>query len=394
MQPTARRALYLYSALVVLLTALAWGIALSHASTPLFDPEDRFSDLTDYADKIANLSAGGPALADDLPIFTYPAPALFVYVFFLRIFPNPVAAFLIFTGVAATLAFGVLLRPRLPFVAIAATLVCSYPLYFLADRGNIEIVVALFVITGVVCFFRRDYWWACFAFALAASIKPFPLLYFYLFQTRRLYRQTAAGLAIVGLVNLASLAWLGPSIRIAYASLQVGANAFLNDYVRNYRSDEIRFDHSLFSVVKRFIPHPAQIQVAYPYYVGFAIAAIALGAWWFRRLPLLNQLFFVVLTLLLIPPVSYDYTLVYVHILWGALSLRTTPRFRELILFALLTTPQSYLFGYGGQFKALVLVYLFWFAAHTIDIGQIGEPTQTVGAPHPELASRVQTSGA
>jgi hypothetical protein len=64
---------------------------------PLFDRDDRFGDLTNYSGKIAHLADGGAALGSGFPVFNYPAPAAYVYAFFLRGFPHhSVHAFLAF----------------------------------------------------------------------------------------------------------------------------------------------------------------------------------------------------------------------------------------------------------------------------------------------------------
>ena len=69
--------LFIYTLLVVLVTAASWAIYLRHSSIytrPLFTKDDQFHDLTNYAGKTAHLYHGAAALGSGLPTFNYPAP--------------------------------------------------------------------------------------------------------------------------------------------------------------------------------------------------------------------------------------------------------------------------------------------------------------------------------
>ena len=78
----------MYALLLVAMTALSWAVYLASGRVelfrPLFDPNDRFRDLTNYAGKMAHLADGGAALGRGFPVFNYPAPAAYVYASFLR----------------------------------------------------------------------------------------------------------------------------------------------------------------------------------------------------------------------------------------------------------------------------------------------------------------------
>ena len=110
---------------------------------------------------------------------------------------------------------------------------------------------------------------------------------------------------------------------------------------------------------------------------------IACGFYFWRK-PLLNQLFAVVLLILLLPPVSGDYTLLHLYLPWGVFMIflvRDVGRgridfslkksLRIIIPCAVILTPQSYLTlqggGFAGQIKALVLIALL-FAIARIDM--------------------------
>jgi hypothetical protein len=329
-----RQSLRVFTFALVSLTAIAWASSWYCGSVlhlpwpfdyPLFDPHTRFSDLTDFYAKIRNLDGGGEALGAGRLKFNYPAPCAFVYAYFIRLFPDPVLAYSLHVGVAALAALFVLwlaLRrgrkpdPWVP-VALAAAPLCSYPFLFLIDRGNVEGVMWIFVCGGIVLFMRGRFWPSAACLAAAACIKPFPLLLFALFVPRRKYYQIAAAVAGVLAVNLIALDALGPTVLRAYRGLTQGSELFFDHDVLIWWGNLIGFDHSLFSCVKQFAFVFATVRGindgavwnlfignAYPYYFAFAVLlAVCCGIYFWRK-PVLNQLFALVLLMLILPPVS------------------------------------------------------------------------------------------
>ncbi len=123
------------------------------------------------------------------------------------------------------------------------------------------------------------------------------------------------------------------------------------------------------------------------------VLLILFCGWHFWHKPAFNQLFAIVLIMVITPPVSFDYTLIALFLLLGPLLIcmsRGEVRHAALFLIplAILMTPQSYLrvgyISYGGQFKALVEVFLLIVAA------RIQVPSQLFGdAPEPGTFQRV-----
>ena len=79
--------------------------------------------------------------------------------------------------------------------------------------------------------------------------------------------------------------------------------------------------------------------------------------------------------MLVLPPISYDYTLVAIYFLWGAfmIHLLNDRTVKQPLLFlvplAILMTPHSFLrfgnVGCGGQLNAILLLFLLAAAAKT-----------------------------
>ena len=222
------RVLWVYVFLVVAVTATSW-IIYAHDPVfylrPLYAGDDQFRDLLNYVDKIANLQDGAAALGSGLPLFTYPAPAAYVYKILLFGIPGwPVRTYLGFLGLCAIgFAFlvwrGTGVDKRFRFSAPAAILVTAflgYPLWFTADRANIEGVVWAFSGAGLCFLLRGRYRAASVLIGIAAAIKPFPVLFLLLLLRRRKYKEVALGVVTAGLVTVAALTALGPNPWRAY----------------------------------------------------------------------------------------------------------------------------------------------------------------------------------
>jgi hypothetical protein len=361
-------------------------------NTFLFDPYFRHTDLAQYYVRFKPPLPGGGVIGPG-PAFNYPALGLFVYVVFIRLFPKPTVALAGFTAAAAL--FGFLALRRMLNVSganrwwIDASLVaaglCSYPFMILIDRANIEGVAWCFAVLGLIFFIKERYLVSALFFGAAVCIKPFPGLFFFLLLNRRRYKEIATALVAILGVNLILLKAIGPTISSAYRMLNQGVGAFLDNYVATVRFREIGFDHSLFSCLKWLVrvlglqtDYVIQnsLLTAYRVWLVLSLVIILAAGYYFWRKPVLNQLFAVVLLILLLPPVSYDYTLIHLYLPWGVFMIflvrdvgRGRIRFslRQclwiLIPCAILMAPQSYLIvneaGFGGQVKAITLVILF-----------------------------------
>jgi hypothetical protein len=427
-QSIVKASLITFSCCLVALTLLAWGISLVEAkvfhrgypfNTPLFIPDDRFSDLTNYSYRVSHLSAGAQILSDGKAQFSYTPTALYALAFFVRLFPDPVialTAFIVIAAVAGLVVLSAALKTskksgpdtgRWINLSLWMTALCAYPFMIMIDRGNIECVDWLFSFLGLVFFIRKRYLASALLFALAVCVKPFPALYFFLFLRRGLYKEIAAAAVTVLAANLIVLKTLGPSISVTYGVLQAGAHKFVTDYVASFRSAEMRFDHSLFSCIKELI----RLSLGWPpvnslhgvllsaYMVWLPVSALILIAcgFWFWSKPALNQLFAIVLSLLLLPAFSGDYTLAALYLPWGMFMIflvrdvsggRVRFSLRQclwvLIPCAVAMTPQSYLTlasgGFAGQVKAVALLLLLFVVAYN------DMPSSVFGELQPQLS--------
>lgn len=406
-----RNVLSLYSLLVIFTTACAWKFYyLTKSDTfrrPLFAHIDRFSDLLLYKDKIGHLSNGAAALAEGLPVFNYPAPAAYVYKILLFSVPaHPVRLYLTFLSFCvlslawiAKCASAAKSPVRIStYAALITTVLIGYPLWFTADRANIEGIVWAFSAIGLCFFLKNRYWAAGILFGIAAVIKPFPVLFFLLLLRRKKFKETALGGAVGAIILIAALASLGPNPLQAYRDMQPGIARYMKKQGANLGTpEEARFEHSLLDGMKSAallaktrsfhtgrtvevtseliarpeIPRPLRTMLrVYPIIV---VAFIALLIFSFYRLPILNQLTATSVSVTLFPLVSADYTLLYLYVPFGAFVIFlarevATGRARIHVhamtalatIYALLFAPLTFLKIYAGDAKLLLLLALLF----------------------------------
>ena len=258
------RCLWIYALLLVSLTTLAWGVYFGGGRAalqrPLFRSADRFRDLTNFTWKIAHLGDGASVMGSGYPTFSYPAPATYVFAFWLRTFPHhPALAYLLF--LVASIFFAMVVLWRITQAgrpvnyglraAIVATGLLGFPLIFTADRANMEAVVTLVLGIGLALFASEKNYASAIFIGLSACIKPFPVIFLLLLVRKRRYREVATGIAVAAGTVLLVLTTLGPTPIEAYQGLRPGVQLYFNSYVVTLRSlDEHRFEHSIMDTLK------------------------------------------------------------------------------------------------------------------------------------------------
>jgi hypothetical protein len=341
--------------------------------------------------------------------FPYPAPLAVAYKAFFSYQAHPLRLFLAFSLAAFAVAAAVLCRAlhrrgvswgnASAFVLTA--LLLAYPLWFELKQGNIEICVWVLVTLGVWAFCKDRPAAAAVCFGVAGSMKVFPFVFLGLLLAVRRYRETALAALAAVVSTIASLWLVGPGISNTWRSVENGVSTFRAIYILNLRPEETGFDHSLFGVYKRLyhpLPPPlAMGHVETIYVAAAAIFGIALYFLKIRRLPLINQVLCLAVASILLPPISFDYTLMYLYLPWAMLALlaqqQWNAQYREqplpawsahaapqrnragndvektipglsaaLVCLAILVSPESEFIWHeahlGGQIKALVLLAL------------------------------------
>lgn len=400
-----KRALKWFIALVLALTLLAATVVFIQGSilnapyprnTVIFDPDERFSDFTDIAERLEHFGESDMLSRTDIDSrFPYPPPGVYAYLLFMRLFGDPIVGYtavvLLAIAISAVMFYRKLTKlgsgTLLTAALIATVVFTSYPFAFLLDRGNLEGVLWILILAGVWAYARNKPLAAAVLLGLAASFKIFPALLFTLFLARRDYRNFVVAIASAVLFFCLALAGFGSNFQQTLHDFSVNAVFLRTEYIIKLRPAESGFDHSLFSLVKQvlavWLPNSSSVaavadKLTTPYAALVLTSVFLLYFFRMRRLPILNQFMAYIVLSVLLPYVSNDYTLVHLYIAWGAFiiflvanagrhgaTLSTVTTALILSSFAILFTPQTYFIvganhGFGGLFKtAALLVLLF-----------------------------------
>lgn len=405
--------------LVSLLVVYVRGTVLGQPypyNTLLYNPDIRFFDLTAFDLRFWSFLRYGDFFGPRVLEYAYPAPAVFATLPFYLISDVPVIPFLVVVLAAMWIATLFLWHRVRGIAGLDAILACtllvtaasSYPFYNLMDRGNIEGIIWILLALGLASFAGERYWLAALFIGAAAAMKPFPGILLLLLLSRRKYAQFGFGILTFLGLNLAAMRALSRGIVETWTHLTPGFSRFADQWAFSYRPREIGMDHSLFSVLKQVI-HVKQkwlqldhtLQAIHLYYFVLVYGSFAVGyLLYFRKLPVLNQIFLLVIASTLFPYVAYDYTLVQLYLPWGAflvflctdvargrVKLTQSEGLRILLPFTIIFTSQMFLIvakniNCGGQVKALALLALM-HAAVTIPMpsGLFSELPQSEPVP-------------
>jgi hypothetical protein len=387
-------------------TVLHWHYPYTWPLLPITDP---FRDFYLFQPRFHFFHSRDFFAYFDVP-FLYPSPLAIVYRFFYA-FPHSTAVFLSSFCAALAIAAYLLGRKLLrlgvstPTVVLflTLTLTCSYPLCFEFVQANVEWTVWVLVSCGIWAFLSRRGYSAAVCFGIAGSMKIFPLVYLGLLLSRKQYRETVVAFLTCVLSTLATLWLLCPDIGFSWRGTQAGLATFRKTYMLDYI--EVGFDHSLFALPKsllgltKFITHSAippgpetLARMLAIYLPAVAIIGCVLYFTIIRRLPLINQILCLTIASILLPPVSYDYTLLHLYAPWAVLVLfavRSSKTFTPgltaaMICFAVLLAPETEFIlhhhSIGGQIKALTLTLLFVIALGRRFVSDYDRPATSMAA--------------
>ena len=332
------------------------------------------------------------------PPCMYPATTAALYKLLYLFRPYDLAAFFVI-ALAIALSAAILFTRELvrrglnqtQAIALMVTVVAtSFPLWYELKQANIEIVVWLILTVGLWCFFRDPGltggtgYAAAACFGIAAAMKVYPLFYLALFLPGRPLRQSAKALATGAAAALAvaiPAQWLEyPNLLESWrlSSQQMASYRYIISLKQLLNAG---FDHSIFGLIKASFRHrlPPVQTLDHILTVYMVVAAIAVALVWFfriRHLPVINQVLCLSVLTIVLPPTSFDYSLLHLYPAWALLTLLAlAPTANErpipgltaaFVCLAVLFAPESELIlhshVYGGPLKCLTLIALCFIA--------------------------------
>ena len=303
--------------------AILWLLPLFASHSVLFPSGPNFEDIVVYQGRFTVYHTLRFFTSRAFSGFAYPPGAAPIYEAFYAT-SDAIQAYLVLAGattLAALAAAYLCLRRNGAAKLFLPLLLFCFPLIFLIQRANIEIVLWIIVVLGVLAYRRGMAILAAILIGIAASIKLYPILLLGLFlkPASRRTRQDLPAFAVVLVTAIVALiaatAYTGPTFLLAAHGFTTGVDRFQDHYVDTVSRVEVAFDHSLFSPIKYWAysnhASPAPWTLTY-YFIAGAFALLLFVH--VRTLPFLNRIVFLLAAMVSLPPVSFTYTLVHLYL--------------------------------------------------------------------------------
>lgn len=377
------------------LLVILWSIALVYSNNfynypegaILFTPNDRYMDFVHYAKQTFWLGSDQFFLRKEAYPFILGAPTALFYALYSKSFsPNYILAAYVYLSTVVFILFSMifLVIHRVKkaqgnvvwfTVSLFLILLFAYPLWFLLDRANPEGFVFIALIMGFFLADKRDGVYSAFFIGLAASMKFFPAIFLFWFIYRKEYKAFFLAVLVAIIMTLVGLIIIGPTPLQALSQIICDMGWYNNQYNLGLMgSSELRFYHSIFASIKNIIMtfYNGQIDLAvvYKIYIGIAIVSMLGLLYGIKNLPRINQLFILVLMMVLFAPMSADYRLIQIIIPLVALfayifstkdEIKGTLLANVLMPIVLIWVPTSQIhFGDWWVGGILKFVGLFW----------------------------------
>lgn len=252
------------------------------------------------------------------PLFAYPPAAAYLFkllyashhesrlLILLGLLLLGSVSVMIFRSLPCTLSF----RRRLAYAC--SVIVFAYPILFALQRGNIEIILGLLSFAGILLAYAEHDLQAAVLFGIAATVKPFPLLFLGVFLRRRVaWRALALAAGVVMVITCVALYAAGPSVVLAGRGFLFGLRNIEKSRAGTNYHGGLMFDHSLFSLWKvvALAEHLQVRPLLNQYYISAGLLVL-LGGWRMAKMPALNRVAFYTILVVSLAPISYEYTLV------------------------------------------------------------------------------------
>jgi len=345
---------------------------------------DRFGDFWHYHWLFGFIHT--QAFFSNADHFAYPAPCAVILDMLYHSGPYPHGVFCTVLGGALLASaywlyriltgYGWRTRDAAAFCAFVA--INAYPWWKLLDRSNLEVFVYLFLATGVWAYITGRKSLAAILWGCAGAMKIYPVVMLVLFLRKSALRQLVIGSVTCIVVLLCSFWFVGPTIHAAALGSVQGVTGFLGSYAGTSRVYELSIDHSLLGSIKELcLFDTAHLDHHWKHQsTGYQAAVILIGPILYfmriRKLPVWNQMGLFLTAIVLLPPVSYDYTLVHTYLTFGVVvsaylyalqSGRTLPHAAAFFTaFAVIGSTQGWMahwiYRFNGVIKCTALLTL------------------------------------
>jgi len=355
--------------------ALGEYLQLGHFyNTFLSSPDTAFSDFTSLLPLIKDLTPYAPP-ANWQNYF----PLAFILIYPFEFFKNVYIAYSVF----AVIFLGFFIKMNIKAFGsekfsglenlqnIFILTFLTYPLLYLMDRGNLDMIILMFLTGFAYCFESKKYKLSAFFLALANAMKPFGALFLIIFLVKKRYKEFFLNLGLTFLfITGGFLFFKGNVLYQMNILLQSWFNNTNNYVYLNDNSFGMVNGSSLFVFLKllfcQLTPTPiiSTFLLSNIYTILSIIITIAVVILTFKEKIYWKQLTLLTFYMVFIPTVMYDYKLIFLFIpLWFFIKSKEKSNFdlTYVILFGLfflskyLVIPE-FLWGIEGRAFSISLI--------------------------------------
>jgi len=315
-------------------------------NTFLFWPEDRFNDFFNHFYTAKHLNPYYPP-----NLFTVYFPFTYFCVYLLTFLPAKVAFALLFGIFICSFAYYVFRNlpasdylGRISGVIILTFL--SYPILFTVDRGNLEILVFLFLLLFVNYYQKGDNVKSVIFLSLAIAMKLYPGVFVVLFCADKKYKNIIYTGVLVLALSVFSAAVLEGGVQASLQGLQNNLGLFKEAYMRSVMG--LHFNTSLYGAITILGKKFTFLSIVIKYYTVLALIAFALISLFIvlKEKEFWKRVSLLVFMMLLLPQVTFDYKMIHLYIaLMLFLNSHKQSQHDMLyaMLFGLILIPKDYL---------------------------------------------------
>lgn len=247
----------------------------------------------------------------------------------------------------------------------------SYPFLYLMDRGNLDMLIFIFMAAFALLFKAEKYKLSAVFLAVANAMKPFPFLFLILFLAKKRYKEFFLSLALTIFFIILGFMFFKGSVLSQFNILVQSWQNMTHGYVYlNDKSLGMINGSSLFSLLKLIFCHLTinpiiPTDVLFNSYKIFSIfATVGLLMIVLKEKSYWKQLCLLTFYMILVPTVVYDYKLIFLFIpLWLYVNEKDKSRFDLIytVIFGLLFLPKyliipEFLWGIDNQGFSISLI--------------------------------------
>lgn len=230
-------------------TCVLWILPLLSPHSVLFPGGPNFEDIVVYKGRFTLFHTAKFFKSHAYSAFAYPAGCAPIYELFYKT-SHPIAAYLfastVITAGAVAVLWWMLRRANLTQLFLWLIPFC-FPLVFLIQRANIELILWMTTALGLLAYARGWRYAAAILIGITAAMKLYPVFLLGLFLRRKEdLPPFFTGLVAAIATMCGAIYWAGPDFFTAARGFTAGVSQFQGHYAQTVRSAEINFDHCLF----------------------------------------------------------------------------------------------------------------------------------------------------